>query len=185
MRVPIRAAVTVLVIASTSLIAACTPPSGGGGSSSTTTTTRPASDPRTCPTPTASQVRVAVVVDSHEMSNGSATPSVVCVVVASGASGVAALAARAIRLGTPVPRYDPSGLLCAIDGIPAAPACGNPSGSGFLYWSYWVGGSSWTYANVGPASRRMVDGTVEGWRFISGGAATAPGTSASFASLTN
>jgi len=182
MRLPIRAAVTAVVIVGTALVA-CTPPTTGGGGSSTTTT-RPATDPRTCPTRSAGQVRVAVVVDSSAL-GGSATPSVTCVVVASGASGVAALAARAIRLGTTQPRYDASGLLCAIDGKPVAPACGTPSGGSFEYWSYWIGGASWTYANVGPASRAMTDGTVEGWRFINGGSAVAPNASSSFAALTN
>lgn len=176
--------VAIAIAAGAALIgASCTPPGGGGGG--TTTTTAVPSNPATCPARGAGQVRVAVVVDTQELSNGSSTPSVVCVVVAQGASGTAALAARAIRLGTPQPRYNQSGLLCAIDGAPAAPACGTPSGNGFLYWSYWIGGSSWTYANVGPASRGMTDGAVEGWRFIAGGAATAPNASPSFAALTN
>jgi hypothetical protein len=125
---------------------------------------------------------VAIVVEFGALSGGT---SVTCVVVGPGATGVTALAARAARLGTTPPRYNSSGLLCAIDGKPVAPACGTPNGGGFDYWSYWIGGSSWTYATVGPASRAMVDGTVEGWRFVTGGNNVAPATSASFATLTS
>lgn len=186
MRATLRTITLTAAAAATILMAACTPPSsGGGGGGATTTTTTPPPAANHCPTPATGQVRVAVVVDTSELSNGSSVPSVTCVVVAQGASGSAALAARAIRLGTPQPRYNQSGLLCAIDGAPAAPSCGTPSGNGFLYWSYWIGGSSWTYSNVGPAGRGMTDGAVEGWRFISGGAATAPAAPASFATLTS
>lgn len=184
MRRSLKFVVLATAVAATAAVVACTPPPTGGGGGATTTTIQPAS-PATCPTPASGQVRVAVVVDSSQLTNGSSVPSVTCVVVAQGASGAAALAARAIRLGTPQPRYNQSGLLCAIDGAPAAPACGTPSGNGFLYWSYWTGGSAWTYSNVGPAGRAMTDGAVEGWSFISGGAATPPNAPASFATLTN
>jgi hypothetical protein len=178
-------ALAAVALAATALVA-CTPPPSGGGSG--TTTTAPV-DLRHCPTPSAGQVRVAVVVDASQLPGGAASPSVVCVVVASGSTGVAALGARATRLGTPMPRFNSSGLLCAIDGAPAAPACGVPAGGSFNYWSYWIGGGSptptWTYSNLGPASRVMTDGAVEGWRFVAGGSNVAPNASPSFASLTS
>lgn len=139
-------------------------------------------DPSTCPARSSGQVRVAVVVDARAV--GAAT-SVVCVVVPSGSTGAAALQARATRLGTAAPRYNSSGLLCAIDGRPAAPACGQTGPNGYRYWSYWLGGSSWRYATIGPAGRTVSDQSVDGWRFIDGGAAVAPGTPSSFAALTS
>ena len=86
-------------------------------------------------------------------------------------------------MGSTTPRFNASGLLCAIDGAPVAPACGTVGPNGYEYWSYWTGGSSWTYSAVGPASHSMQDGTVEGWHFLAGGAQTPPATSATFASL--
>ncbi|MCC6226419.1 MAG: hypothetical protein IT195_08440 [Microthrixaceae bacterium] len=183
MRVAAKSLFSAAACAAIALFAACTPPTGGGGSATTTTT--PPTNWATCPAKGPGQVRVAVVIDSQELPGGSSSPSVVCVVVAQGSSGVTALSARATRIGAAQPRYNASGLLCAIDGAPAAPACGTPSGGGFLYWSYWIGGSNWTYANVGPAGRAMADGAVEGWRFISGGSPTAPTASPSFSALTN
>lgn len=145
-------------------------------------TTVPAVNFAKCPSAAAGQVRVMVVVDATAF--GAAAPSIVCVVVAQGSSGITALAARAARLGTPAPRYSSSGLLCAIDSKPVAPACGQSGPNGYEYWTYWVGGTaSWTFATVGPASRQMQDGTVEGWRFIPGGSVAAPGTSSLFAQL--
>lgn len=149
-------------VAALVLATGCTPPPGGGG---------PALDQ--CPTQGAGQVRVAVVVDASELGG---SLSVVCVVVPAGSNGVTALAARAARVGQGDPRYDLSGLLCAIDGAPAAPACGDLGPNGFEYWSYWTGGSSWQFAPVGPANRTMTDGTVEGWRFTPGGTAQPPAT---------
>src|SRR6476646_4018076 len=103
-----------------------------------------------CPTKGSCQVRLAVVVDARALG---ATTTVVCVVVPSGSNGVTALRARATRLGTAAPRFNSSGLLCAIDGRPAAPTCGEQKPDGYHYWSYWLGGSSWRYASVGPATR--------------------------------
>ena len=140
------------------------------------------SDPSRCPSRGSGQIRVALVVDARALG---ASTSVVCVVVASGASGVTALRARADRLGTPYPRFNSDGLLCAIDGRPAAPRCGNRASDGFEYWSYWLGGSSWRYASIGPASRRLSDQAVDGWRFIAGGENVAPNRSPSFATLTS
>lgn len=135
-----------------------------------------------CPTAGAGQVRVAVVVDARALSS---TTSVVCVVVPSGSTGVTALRARSTRLGTAAPRFNASGLLCAIDGKPAAPACGEQGPNGYAYWSYWLGGASWTFASVGPATRTVHDQSVDGWRFLNGGSAVPPNTSSSFAALTS
>lgn len=52
-------------------------------------------------------------------------------------------------------------------GVVAAPA--EASTSAYRYWSYWYAGpsaSSWTYGPVGPAGHAVVDGGVEGWRFV-------------------
>src|SRR6476661_5823134 len=135
-----------------------------------------------CPTKGSGQVRVAVVVDARALG---ATTTVVCVVVPSGSNGVTVLRARATRLGTVAPRFNSSGLLCAIDGRPAAPACGEQKPDGYHYWSYWLGGSAWHYASVGPASRTVQDQSVDGWRYLAGGSAVAPSTSSSFAALTS
>ena len=140
------------------------------------------SDPSKCPSRGSGQVRVAVVVDARSLG---ASTSVVCVVVPSGSTGATALRARADRLGTPRPRYNSDGLLCAIDGRPTAPACGNAGPNGYEYWSYWLGGSSWHYATVGPAGRRVADQSVDGWRFIPGGDNVAPNRSPSFSTLTS
>jgi hypothetical protein len=170
------------VIAASLLIVACTP-ADGGGTTGSTTTTAPANLAH-CPTPAPGQVRVAVVVDTSGLA-GAGTSSVVCVVVASTATGATALAARAARLGIAAPRYNASGLLCAIDGLPAAPACGSPVGNGFAYWSYWTGGPSWTYATFGPAGHGVFEGDVEGWRWVPSGTAPAPQASPSFVTLTS
>jgi hypothetical protein len=71
-------------------------------------------------------------------------------------------------------RFNSVGLLCAIDGYPAS-GCGSPNGNGFQYWSYWHGGSSWTYAQTGPAFYRVSNGGVEGWRFVEGSDSAAEG----------
>ena len=93
-------------------------------------------------------MRVAVVVDARAL--GGST-GVVCVVVPSGSDGLDALRARADRIGKPAPRVHPqNGLVCAIDGKPAAPACGGNGPNGPEYWSYWLGGASWRYSPVGP-----------------------------------
>lgn len=47
-----------------------------------------------------------------------------CVRISSSGTGDDALARRAQELGRPAPRYNSSGLLCAIDGKPPAPECG-------------------------------------------------------------
>jgi hypothetical protein len=153
------------IVVAVPLLSACNPP-----------------DYHTCPAKGAGQVRVAVVVDAPALG---ATTSVVCVVVASGSTGVTALRARATRLGTAPPRFNSSGLLCAIDGRPAAPACGVQGPNGYEYWSYWLGGTAWRYASIGPAGRTVQDQGVDGWRFLKGGTATPPNTASSFAALTS
>ena len=172
------------LITAGALLAGCTP---GGGSGTTTTTTTSSTVPAgwaTCPTPGAGQVRVATVVEGSGLA-GFTQPEVVCVVVDQGANGLAALNARASRLGVPANRLNGSGLLCAIGGLPAAPACGESGPSGPEYWSYWApnGSGGWAYSTVGPASRSMQEGSVEGWRWVPGGTSAAPAHTSSFNSL--
>lgn len=55
----------------------------------------------------------------------------------------------------------------------------------YRYWSYWVGGSAWTYAGQG-ASRVPPDGSVDGWRFVvspATGSSKPPRASAGFQAL--
>lgn len=111
----------------------------------------------------AGEIRVSVVVDA-----GAGGPSEVCVAVSSGATGADVLAERARVLGTPPPRWDGSGLLCAIDGVPET-GCGERHADGYRYWSYWNGDAgSWTYSPIGPATKRVKPGAVEGWHFVDG-----------------
>ncbi|HKY13718.1 MAG TPA: hypothetical protein VJM33_02245 [Microthrixaceae bacterium] len=169
---PNRRRVTAVACCVLFLVAAscATSPSGGGG---------PA--PTSCPAKGAGQIQVAVVVD---MTAFGAAPNSTCVVVASGSNGMAALAARAQLIGAPPPRYAANGLLCAIDGIPLAPACGQNGPDGPEYWAYYLGGASWTYSTVGPGLRGLTDGAVDGWRFIAGGANQPPDMPSSFVDLT-
>ena len=111
---------------------------------------------------------IPVVVDTGGPSD---TAEVACVTVPVGSNGAQVLTARAKLLGVPAPRYAESGLLCAIDGFPAT-GCGVQNGSHYAYWAYYHGGSSWTYASVGPASWKVSAGDVEGWRFQPEGSAT-------------
>lgn len=114
----------------------------------------------------ASQVQIAVVVDFGTGRSVSAA----CVGGGTRDNGATVLAARASQLATTPPRFDSSGLLCAIDGYPSE-GCGARTGSHYAYWSYWHGDASgWTYSNVGPAGSRARPGTVEGWRFEPAGA---------------
>ena len=112
----------------------------------------------------AGQVRVVVVVDPGSAGGASAA----CLVVPAGTTGAQALARRAAELGLSVPRYNSSGLLCAIDGHPGS-GCGDRNAGGYLYWAYFTGSSgSWVYGNFNPFTRRLVDGDIEGWRFVDG-----------------
>jgi hypothetical protein len=116
----------------------------------------------------AGAVHVAVVVD---IGSGSSV-SAVCIASGDRDNGAMLLAARASMLGTPQPRYNSSGLLCAIDGVPAT-GCGERVNGRYAYWSYWHGSNgAWTYATIGPASTRVDPGVVEGWRWQPDGAAS-------------
>jgi hypothetical protein len=119
--------------------------------------------PRAC---AAGQLHVAVVVDFGD--NGAGVSSV-CVPASAHDNGATVLAARASMLGTPQPRFNASGLLCAIDGVPAT-GCGEPVGKKYAYWSYWHGDGGWSYSDVGPAASRVDASVVEGWRWNSMGA---------------
>lgn len=115
----------------------------------------------------AGQIRVSVVVDFGDLPNPPPL-STACVSAEDGNTGAAVLAARAKQLGTPAPRFNTSGLLCAIDGLPAT-GCGERTADGYRYWSYWQGTpSGWSYANVGPAERRVRATQTEGWHFVEG-----------------
>lgn len=115
-----------------------------------------------------SAVHVAIVVDTGSGSSVSA----VCVPAGARDNGAVLLAARASMLGTAQPRYNTSGLLCAIDGFPAT-GCGERQNGRYAYWSYWHGGNgAWTYSSIGPASTRVDPNVVEGWRWEPDGAAS-------------
>jgi hypothetical protein len=102
--------------------------------------------------------------------------SVRCLTVPAGTTGGQLLKQRAEMLGQPLPRYDSGGgLLCAIDGFPGGSECGAASGDEFRYWSYWSGTSgSWVYGQGNPFIRRLGDGDIEGWRFVSAAESAAP-----------
>lgn len=111
---------------------------------------------------------VAVVVD---FGGPDAKVLVSCVAARSGETGAQVLQAQGAPLGYPQPRYDESGLLCAIDGYPAN-GCGAESGGYYAYWAYWHGGKHWQYANDGPAGWTVSKADVEGWRFEPDGSAS-------------
>lgn len=117
----------------------------------------------------AGTVCVGIVVDPAQL-GGSTTRT--CVTVAAGSTGTDALYARAKTLGRPAPRFDSSGLLCAIDGVPAT-GCGDGDGAGgYSYWSYWrqrAGTTSWSYSRRGPGFITVARGDLEGWRWSAGG----------------
>jgi hypothetical protein len=116
----------------------------------------------------ATRIVIPVVVD---LGGPSDSAEVTCVSVPPGSDGAQVLVARAKILGVPAPRYNETGLLCAIDGYPTT-GCGLESGSHYAYWAYFHGGSSWTYADVGPAEWQVFAGDVEGWRFEPDGSAS-------------
>lgn len=107
---------------------------------------------------------VAVVIDFGERSGVSPEVVIRCLRASAGENGSEVLAAATRDLGIAAPSYADSGLLCAIGGYPSS-GCGTPSGHGYTYWSYWHGGATWSYANVGPAEWPVRTGDVEGWRF--------------------
>lgn len=57
----------------------------------------------------------------------------------------------------------------------------------YRYWSYWVGGDTWSYSSRGPGFRVPPDGGVEGWRFVvspkDGSQASAPATASTYDQL--
>ncbi len=57
----------------------------------------------------------------------------------------------------------------------------------YRYWSYWVGGDSWTYSARGAGFRVPPDGGVEGYRFTvspkDGSQASPPGTASTYDAL--
>jgi hypothetical protein len=91
------------------------------------------------------------------------SPQTFCEPFTSNMTGADLLAAA---VGSDNLRWASSGLLCAIESYPAPPACGTRVGNTYQYWSYWHGGTAWTYANVGPAADRLTAGAVEGWHFV-------------------
>ncbi len=116
------------------------------------------------------EIRVVVVVDSSDLGGGA---SATCLVVPAGTTGSQLLARRSAELGTGSVRYGSSGLLCAIDGLPAA-GCGDHNAGGFDYWGYFIGRSgSWVFGNINPFTRRLSDGDIEGWRYVRGGTGSA------------
>ena len=112
------------------------------------------------------EIRVVLVVDSSDLGGSS---SATCLVVPAGTTGSQLLARRGNELGTGSPRYGSSGLLCAIDGLPAT-GCGDRNSGGYGYWAYFFdGGGNWAYGSNNPFSKRLADGAIEGWRFVVGG----------------
>ncbi len=107
------------------------------------------------------ETRVAIIVDHGD----SDAPSAVCVAARSSDNGATVLATRASMLGLPQPRFNASGLLCAIDGVPAE-GCGDLHDGKYAYWAYFHGiNGSWSYSNAGPGGSRVSSGVVEGWRW--------------------
>jgi hypothetical protein len=116
------------------------------------------------------EIRVVIVVDAVDFGGGS---SATCLVVPTGTTGSQLLARRSAELGTGSARYGSSGLLCAIDGMPAT-GCGDHNAGGFDYWGYFSAPSgSWAYGNINPFTRRLSDGDIEGWRYVRGGKGSA------------
>lgn len=116
---------------------------------------------------TAGQTSVAFVLDF----GGPTTDQVVgCVTVPSSDDRYDALAAFISQQHLAQPTYGSSGLLCSINGIPSS-GCGTEVAGGYIYWSYWTGGShGWTYAETG-AQNPVGHDDVEGWRFENPGKA--------------
>lgn len=165
----VLAAAVLLMIGS-----ACTPPSS------------PANFAK-CPTAGAGQIQVAVVVEDAPKAN----TEVVCVVLPTGADGIDALNARATRIGGVAPRiksFSFGDQVCAIDGDPVAPACGDAVPGGFASWGYWAGGSNWSSSFIGAGDHVLAQGDVEGWAFSIADYdttfPTAPTTASDFATLT-
>ena len=89
-----------------------------------------------------------------------------CVDVPSTDSDYDALSAFATQEHLALPTYNPSGLLCSINGVPSA-GCGEVVPKGYIYWSYFTldaPTTQWEYAKAG-AFATVHPGDVEGWRF--------------------
>lgn len=115
-------------------------------------------------------IRVVVVVDFGTQPGAPTTQTATCAVLAKGSTGGDLLEARAAILRSQKPRYNGSGLMCALDGFPST-GCGQMTPDGYLYWAYWTGTSgSWVYGGGNPFTRRLSDGDIEGWRFTLGSA---------------
>jgi hypothetical protein len=105
-------------------------------------------------------VSVAFVLDFGPGS----TPVAGCVNVPDTDTRYDALSAFVHQEGMAPPTYAPSGLLCSINVVPAT-GCGQTVAGGYIYWSYFTGGSGgWSYSSTG-ASATVTPGDVEGWRF--------------------
>ncbi len=127
------------------------------------------------PSAPAGHVRIAVIVDYGTEPGAPGSASVRCLTVPDGTTGGQLLKQRAELLGTALPSYATSGLLCTLDGFPRNDECGAASGDEFRYWSYWSGTSgSWVYGQGNPFTRRLRDGDIEGWRFVSAAESAAP-----------
>jgi hypothetical protein len=139
----------------------------------------------------ATTIGVGFVIDF----GGSAPTVSGCVDVPPTDNGYQALDAFAQQEHLAAPQFDTngSGLLCSVDGIPAAPACGQAVAGGYQFWSYWYmadGSGTWTYANRGASAEvgSAANGQdVEGWRFQNPGpdnaSAPAPSVSPDYANL--
>lgn len=113
-------------------------------------------------------VRVAIVVDYGTVPGAPPSQSVNCLSLPVGSTGADLLSERASLLGTQRPRYNASGLMCAVDGFPTV-GCGDMTDDGYHYWAYWTGTSGrWVYGGGNPFTRRLKDGDIEGWRFTVG-----------------
>jgi len=117
---------------------------------------------------------VALVID-----NGSSTPQMRCVVVASGATGRDVLRAAGVSFrvgsGTPADGNKSGGFLCGISGFPET-GCGVRVGSGYAYWSYWRAepNTSWAYSRTGFDASVAGKCAVEGWRWTGASGGVAP-----------
>jgi len=108
----------------------------------------------------AGEVAVGFVID---FGTGT-TPAVGCVDVPSTDNRYQALSAFLSEKGMAQPSYNASGLLCSINGVPSS-GCGQSVPGGYIYWSYFTGGTGgWKYSSTGAFATVGAD-DVEGWRF--------------------
>lgn len=162
-------AVTGAVIVASAAGLSAVPAAGADSRTSGATAGATATATRGCDPAPNGEIAVFIVVDFGESAPGD-TPEPACVVVPDGATGTDVLEERARLLGTPPPRYNASGLLCAIDGRPDS-GCGARDGDRYLYWSYWQGTrEGWDYADIGPSSLTVSATRAEGWHFVRGAA---------------